>query len=58
MPALPSSVTSLTRALSLRDAVRAAAFWASIALPCVHVPLFLGVGLSESTTDRFQSARY
>ena len=60
--ALPA-VTGLTRAGrvavdSLADATpsavastaRVGAFWASIALPFLHVPLLLVAGFSESTT--------
>ena len=39
-----------TAAAALARAVRRLAFWLGVSLPCLHVPLLLVAGFSESTT--------
>jgi len=35
---------------AVEDIARAAAFWAGVLLPCIHLPLLLVAGLTASTT--------
>ena len=39
-----------TAAAALARAVRRLAFWLGVSLPCLHVPLLLAAGLTETTT--------